>query len=118
MEPRQPLSLDYESSPSVDQIIARQRMTFIICTWCCGALAIMTIPTYPPFPGAWIPHGLSRAENLPWLSPFCCGIASLATAVLLYRLPRKADQIGAVLSILICGWWPPLLAINWWVHCL
>jgi hypothetical protein len=114
-----PHQLNYRSAaPNIDPTIKRRRITFVICTWTFGISAIQSIPVYPWFPESWAKKGFPHGIHWAWLAPFCCGIASMATAVLLFRLPKLADKIGAILSILFCGLWPTLLAINWWLYFL
>jgi hypothetical protein len=52
--------------------------------------------------------------HLAWIAPFACGLASIITAICLFRLPRISDKLGALAAIALVGFWPTMLAIYWW----
>ena len=94
------------------------RIRFVVSMWVCGVVGIQCIPVYPLSPESWaaengaVPIGI----HLAWLGSFCCSIASVSTAVGLFRLPRFMDKIGAVFCILYVGFWPGLAALYWWFY--
>lgn len=76
----------------------------------------MTLPVYPWDPTLWAARDIRSDIHWAWLSPFCCGIASVVTAIGLFRLGKVADMIGATAAILFVGWWPVALSVNWWYY--
>ena len=94
------------------------RIRFVVSMWVCGLVGIQCIPVYPISPEYWaskegfVPIGIHFA----WLGSFCCSIASVTTAIGLFRLPRWMDKIGAVICIMYVGWWPGFAALYWWFY--
>lgn len=96
------------------------RIRFVVSMWVCGFVGIQTISIYPWSPEYWIAQGVtfSLKHHLAWLTPFCCSVASVISGIGLFRLSRVMDKVGAIVGIVLVGWWPGFLALNWWLYFL
>jgi hypothetical protein len=86
--------------------------------WICAIAGIVTMPTLPLIPYlVQILDGSATGQQdsiSVWIAPFACGIASAATAVCLFRLPRISDKIGALAAIILVGFLPVFSAVYAW----
>ena len=94
------------------------RIRFVVSMWVCGVVGIQCIPIYPYTPEFWVDQVSmpTALVHCAWIAPFCCSVASVICSVCLFRLPRLMDKLGAVLCVLLVGFWPGYLALNWWLY--
>ena len=113
--PFEPTTQVNSESPKVN-LETVKRVRFTVSMWVCGIFAIGTIPAVPLTPSSLTNLSSQTLWNLhlAWITPFACGLASVITAICLFRLPRLSDKIGAVFALVLVGLWPTMLAIYWW----
>jgi hypothetical protein len=94
------------------------RIRFVVSMWVCGVVGFQSIPVYPWTPEHWIDTPNSRLVGIhfAWLGAFFCSVASIGTAIGLFRLSRWMDKLGAIVCILYVGAWPGLAAVYWWLY--
>ena len=94
------------------------RIRFVVSMWVCGVIGIQSIPIYPLTPDHWAatPHSQLIGIHFAWLGAFLCSVASVSTAIGLFRLSRWMDKLGALLCIFYVGAWPGLAALYWWLY--
>jgi|GEM_PF-1002596 len=94
------------------------RVRYVVSMWVCGFVGIASMPPFPLTPyRVQILHGSASGRwefIMAWITPFVCGIASVATAVCLFRLSRISDKIGALAAIILVGFLPVFSAAYAW----
>ena len=113
LNPYQASTLE-EQAPADGAAEERRRTAFVVSMWVCGVAAIALLPVYPWQPSYWATRELPNGVHYAWIAPFACSVASVLTGLGLLCLPRPMDKLGAILGILLVGWWPGWLAICWW----
>jgi purine-cytosine permease-like protein len=103
------------NQPTAERIL---RIRFAVSTWVCGVMGIACMPYFSLAPDRkYIFYG-SESERLAlimaWIAPFACGVASVVTAVCLFRLSRISDKIGALAAIILVGFLPVFSAVYAW----
>jgi hypothetical protein len=111
-----PPAFPLEPNPTGQEQI--QRVRYVVSMWVCGFVGIASMPPFPLAPDRiQILYGSASIRwwfIMAWITPFVCGIASVATAVCLFRLPRISDKIGALAAIILVGFLPVFGAVYSW----
>ena len=111
-----PPAFPLEPNPTEQEQI--QRVRYVVSMWVCGFVGIASMPPFPLTPyRVQILHGSASGRwefIMAWITPFVCGIASVATAVCLFRLSRISDKIGALAAIILVGFLPVFSAAYAW----
>jgi len=111
-----PPAFPLEPNPTGQEQI--QRVRYVVSMWVCGFVGIACMPYFSLAPDRkYIFYG-SESERLAlimaWIAPFACGVASVVTAVCLFRLSRISDKIGALAAIILVGFLPVFSAAYAW----
>jgi len=105
-----------QNQPTAERTL---RIRFAVSTWVCGVMGIACMPKFPLTPDRmYILYGSESARwdwIMAWIAPFACGVASVVTAVCLFRLSRIADKIGAIAAIILVGFLPVFGAVYSWI---
>jgi len=111
-----PPAFPLEPNPTGQEQI--QRVRYVVSMWVCGFVGIASMPYFSLAPDRmYIFYGSESARLaliMAWIAPFACGVASVVTAVCLFRLSRISDKIGALAAIILVGFLPVFSAVYAW----